>query len=212
MDVFWKNCQFFCARSALLRTRFDLRRQFPKKGGCKKINPVSGPKVLRNKGLKREFSQLRIVRDDLGNSLLPNNLRRFTKQTPYTWCHVWEKFIPHLVAPLLPEILVLNTIFRTENCSRSSSELTICEISDSKNFDFSATSSWTKKKVSDFFLQNPETSNNSLSNELSDVFELPKLISWDGFEKSGKNENSFLLNKKSKAKRRGGGRRVSLKL
>ena len=111
---------------------------------------------------------------------------RFAKQTLYTWRHVWEKILPRLVAPLLSGIRMLNTVFRTENCSKSSSELTICEISDSKIFDFSATSSWTKKKVSDFFLQNPETSNNFLSNELSDVFELPKLISWDGFEKRWK--------------------------
>ena len=137
--------------------------------------------------LKREFSQLRIVR---GERRRASDLGRFTKQTPYTWCHVWEKVLPHLVVPLLSGIRMLNTVFRTVNCSKSSSELTIFEISDSKNFDFSETSSWTKKKVSDFFLQNPETSNNFLSNELSDVFELPKLISWDGFEKRWKKKFS----------------------
>ena len=99
---------------------------------------------------------------------------------------MWEKILPRLVAPLLSGIRMLNTVFRTENCSKSSSELTICEISDSKNFDFSATSSGTEKKVSDFFLQNPKTFNNFLSNELSDVFELPKLKSWDRLQKGEK--------------------------
>ena len=150
------------------------------------------PEILRSLEqffhvLKRKFLLLLIVTDDLGNLLLSNNFEAVCNANNLA---LKSRVRKRSSAPCSPtsawnsdaQYCIFNTKFWAK--------LGICEISDSKNFGFSATSSGTGKKVSDFFLQNPKTFNNFLSDELSDVFELPKLKSWDRFEKGRKKKSS----------------------
>ena len=117
--------------------------------------------------LKREFSLLLIVTDDLGNSLLSNNFEAVCNANNPALTSSVRKRSSALCSPTSAwnsdaQYCIFNTKFWAK--------LGICEISDSKNFGFSATSTSTGKRVLDFFLQNPETLFNFLSNELLGVW------------------------------------------
>ena len=98
--------------------------------------------------LKREFSLLLIVTDDLGNSLLSNNFEAFCNANNPSLTSSVRKRSSALCSPTSAwnsdaQYCVFNT--------KSWAKLGIWEISDSKNFGFSATSTSKGKRVLDFF-------------------------------------------------------------
>ena len=59
-------------------------------------------------------------------------LKRFAMLTVLLWSHVWENVLPRPVAPLLPGIRMLNTVFSIQNSERNSefAKFQIRKISD----------------------------------------------------------------------------------